>query len=134
MDYAPNQYADWCHDHLRNWGEYEKVLPGQGWYCGTREFKRYNRVSGRVWYQHITIVRCDFCQAIADKEAKMNGSELYDLFAADATMEDIARMDVTTEVVDQIRELRQSEPDNIDMTDEEIAAAIVKFARKEIRV
>lgn len=63
----------------------------------------------------------------------MNGSELYDMFASDAPMEDIARVGVEPWVVQQILELRQHSDDHIDMTDREITEAIVAFAQEEMQ-
>jgi hypothetical protein len=63
----------------------------------------------------------------------MNGSDLFDLFAAPETSpDDMVGMALET-VTLQIGELRANEPDDIDMTDEEIAHDILKFAQSQPR-
>ena len=57
------------------------------------------------------------------------GSELFDMFANDVTTGLIAQVGVTDDVVAQIHEMRQDEPDDWELTDREIAEAIVVYAR-----
>lgn len=59
----------------------------------------------------------------------MTPSELFDLFVggqADTT--DIVQLDLAT-ATRQIHELRQDEPDDIQMSDEQIATAILDYAK-----
>ena len=61
----------------------------------------------------------------------MNGSELIDLFVGgQAATWEIAEMNVAT-VYEQVVEMRQDEPDDINMTSREIAEAILAYAREE---
>ena len=62
----------------------------------------------------------------------MNGSELYDMFAEGASMDGLARSGGMSWFVSQIHEMRQDEPDDINMTDLEITEDIVKFTREEM--
>ena len=59
----------------------------------------------------------------------MTGSELYDLFVEPGvTTSEIAQMDLDT-MTRHIGELRQSEPDDLAMSDDAIAAAVLEYAR-----
>jgi hypothetical protein len=63
-------------------------------------------------------------------ETQMNPGQLFDLFVGgQTTTGEIAAQDLGT-ITRQIRELRQSEPDGINMTDAEIAQAILEYARE----
>ena len=60
----------------------------------------------------------------------MTGHELFELFVGgQATSEEIASMDLST-ITRQIEGMRQDDPDNIQMTDKEIAQAILNYAKK----
>ena len=62
----------------------------------------------------------------------MNAEQLFDLFVAPGiTTTDIAQMDVNT-VTQHVAEMRRDEPDDIPMTDWEIAQAILDYARGEV--
>ena len=59
----------------------------------------------------------------------MTGEELFNLFVEHSTTTaEIARMNVKT-VEQHIREMRASEPDDILMSDREIARAILDYAK-----
>ena len=58
----------------------------------------------------------------------MTGAELFDRFVGgQATAAEIARLDAHI-TAEQIHEMRESEPDDIDMGDHEIAEAILQYA------
>lgn len=61
----------------------------------------------------------------------MNGAELFEMFAPDATTAEVAQMDDET-VFMHIFEMRQQEPDSINMWSREIAQAILEYARDDI--
>ena len=60
----------------------------------------------------------------------MTGAELFDRFVGgQATTQEIATANVADwAYAEQIREMRESEPDDIDMSDREIAEAILAYA------
>ena len=61
----------------------------------------------------------------------IDGGELFDVFVAHGvTREEIASMDLET-VTQHVREMRTADPDLLALTDEEIARAILKYAREE---
>jgi len=61
----------------------------------------------------------------------MTGAELFDLFAAHGvTTAEIAAMDVDT-VTRHVAEMRQDEPDDLPLTNVEIARAILDYARED---
>lgn len=62
------------------------------------------------------------------KENKMSQENLFDLFVGgQASVQDIAPMDVDT-IAAQVGEMRADDPDDIPMTDHEIAQAIHDYA------
>ena len=61
--------------------------------------------------------------------SRVSAEYLYDLFVApESEAFDIAAMDIKT-ATQHISELRSSEPDSIDMTDKQIAEAILGYAQ-----
>lgn len=61
----------------------------------------------------------------------MSGAELFDLFVGgQTTTEEIAKVGVHV-LAYQIQGLRAVEPDDIPMTDKEIAQAILDYARQD---
>jgi len=59
----------------------------------------------------------------------MTGEQLFDLFVERSrTPAEVARMSVRA-VERQVREMRASEPDDIPMSDREIAQAILDYAK-----
>ena len=63
--------------------------------------------------------------------SRINAEWLYDLFvASEAEALDIAGMDIET-ATQHISELRSCEPDSIEMSDEQIAQAILEYAQGE---
>ena len=60
----------------------------------------------------------------------MNREQLFDLFVAHGTTrEEIAKMNINT-ITRHIAEMRRDEPDDILLTDEQIAEKILSYARK----
>ena len=60
----------------------------------------------------------------------MSGAELFDRFVAHGVgVRDIAKMEPET-IARQVGELRHDEPDDIPMSDDEIARAIMDYARE----
>ena len=65
------------------------------------------------------------------REQGIDGGELFDLFTAHGTTRaEIASMDLAT-ATRHVHEMRAEDVDDLGLTDEEIARAILKYAREE---
>lgn len=105
--------------HCRT-GQLKATKFGRAWMIPREEIERFAKVPRR--------------RGRKKKETKVKGqtsSDLFDLFVGHSTtVAEIAAMD-ENDIERQIHEMRQDEPDDLELTDAEIADGIYRFAVAE---